>query len=173
MRFKEDGVAQLDFTDAKLTRQVQLILRCFERSVGKKMFPDMPAGLSLEQQARFVFLADPFIASHDRVQLDDGTPDNVYNFANRSALQFFEVDWETFTKRPSSTSTTADNDFQRERNALLSEAHAKGHAVYSGIRYSTTGKKIQMTDGILFTLFDDRGVYAGQAVLVENLEYIE
>ena len=62
---------------------------------------------------------------------------------------------------------------QRERNALLSEAHAKGHAVYSGIRYSTTGKKIKMTDGILFTLFDERGIYAGQAVLVENLEYIE
>jgi hypothetical protein len=59
-----------------------------------------------------VFLADPFIASHDRVQLDDGTLDNIYNFANRSALKFFEIDWDTFTKRPSATSTTADTEFQ-------------------------------------------------------------
>jgi hypothetical protein len=59
MRLKEDGVAQLDFTDAKMTRQVQLILRCFERSVGRKMFPDMPAGLSPEQQARCALKPQP------------------------------------------------------------------------------------------------------------------
>ena len=29
-----------------------------------------------------------------------------------------------------------------------------------------------MSDGILFTLIDDRGIYAGQAVIVEDIKYI-
>eukprot|EP00959_Pyramimonas_sp_CCMP1952_P096341 2014066-Pyramimonas_sp.AAC.1 len=52
MLFEKEGVARVDFTDPKLTRQVQLILRSFEQSVGRKMLPDMPDGLTEEEQAR-------------------------------------------------------------------------------------------------------------------------
>jgi len=172
MLFEKEGVARVDFTDPKVTRQVQILLKSFERSVGRKMLPDMPQGLTQEEQARYMFLEAPFIISHDRVQLDDGTFDNNYNFANLSALDFFEISYDALTKTPSSSTTETVSDEQRERNQLLGDALVHGNAVYTGIRYSTTGKRILMTDGILFTLADERGIYAGQAVLVENIDII-
>jgi len=112
MLFEKEGVARVDFTDPKVTRQVQILLKSFERSVGRKMLPDMPQGLTQEEQARYMFLEAPFIISHDRVQLDDGTFDNNYNFANLSALDFFEISYDALTKTPSSSTTETVSDEQ-------------------------------------------------------------
>jgi hypothetical protein len=61
------------------------------------------------------------------------------------------------------------SDTQRDRNRLLGGALAAGHMVYTGSRTSSTGKTIHMTEGLLFNLTCPRGVYAGQAVLIENV----
>merc|ERR1711943_155397 len=80
--FEKEGVARVDFKDPKLTRRVQQILNSFESCLGRKMFPEMPEGLTQEEQARYMFLAEPFIASHDRTQLEDSNFENIYDFAN-------------------------------------------------------------------------------------------
>jgi hypothetical protein len=58
---------------------------------------------------------------------------------------------------------------QKDRNALLAGALTNGHMVYTGDRTSSTGKTIHLREGLLFNLVSTRGVYAGQAVLIENV----
>eukprot|EP00238_Polyblepharides_amylifera_P004979 CAMPEP_0196592020 /NCGR_PEP_ID=MMETSP1081-20130531/71589_1 /TAXON_ID=36882 /ORGANISM="Pyramimonas amylifera, Strain CCMP720" /LENGTH=133 /DNA_ID=CAMNT_0041915575 /DNA_START=586 /DNA_END=987 /DNA_ORIENTATION=+ len=133
----------------------------------------MPENLSVEEQARYLFLAAPAVLSHDRVLLPDGKFDNVYNFGNCTALHYFERTFEQLTTVPSTNTCSKDGDEQVARNKLLGNAIVKGHCVETGIRYSSTGKKVLITDAVLFNLITDCGVYAGQAVIIEDIKHVD
>mmetsp|Transcript_37058 Transcript_37058/g.69635 ORF Transcript_37058/g.69635 Transcript_37058/m.69635 type:complete len:230 (+) Transcript_37058:70-759(+) len=170
---EEDGLGVVDLNNPLVVRQTQRILNSFQRTFSRPMLKEMPDGLSPTEQARYVFLADAAIISHDRVQFDDGSFDNVYNYANRAALKAFERTFQEMTSMPSSQSTASQDEHQKARNALLGEALLKGHAIYTFDRYSSTGKTIRIVDGILFNLVDEMDLYAGQAVLLENVTVLK
>jgi len=66
----------------------------------------------------YLFLADAAVLSHDRQTLADGSRDNVFNYANRAALQTFERTWEAQTSIPSSQSADAESDVQVRYRSL-------------------------------------------------------
>lgn len=44
---------------------------------------------------------------------------------------------------------------QEERDRLLSEAGTKGFSYFSGVRITSTGKRFEIQDGILWNLLDE------------------
>ena len=99
---------------------------------------------SPKEVAQDLFDADFALVSHG-IEADP-----IFNYANRKALQLWELDWKDFTSMPSRKS--AEELVQEERNRLLAETEAKGFSNYSGVRISCSGKRFQIEAGIIWNL---------------------
>ncbi|MDQ7011718.1 MAG: MEKHLA domain-containing protein [Mariprofundaceae bacterium] len=89
---------------------VTLLRRSLKHWTGRDL---VPPDLDDNRAAGVVFDALFAIVSH-------GTePDPVFNYANRTALTLFEMDWDVFTAMPSRLS--ADPVSREERARLLAE----------------------------------------------------
>ena len=98
--------------------------------------------------------------------------DPVFNYANRTALSLFEMNWETFTQLPSHKSAEPVN--REERQRLLDQVSKKGYIDhYQGVRISSTGKRFRIEDAIVWNLIDSMGVYRGQAALFRRWLMLE
>ena len=90
--------------------------------------------------------------------------DPIFNFANQKALDAFEMDFEDFIQLPSRLSAEAIE--RSERESLLSEVTEKGYiANYQGIRISSTGKRFEIKEAIVWNLYDETGQAYGQAAM--------
>jgi len=82
------------------------------------------------------------------------------------------MDWETLIKTPSKNTTEAIS--QEEREALLKEANRKGYITnYGGVRVSSTGKRYNITDIILWNLTDNNNQFCGQAATFSQWEKLQ
>ncbi|MCC5608125.1 MEKHLA domain-containing protein, partial [Nostoc sp. CHAB 5834] len=92
-------------------------------------------------------------------------------YANRKALELWELSWEEFTRMPSRRS--AEEVVQEERDRLLSEAATKGFITnYSGIRTSSNGKRFYIEDTILWNVLDEQNQHYGQAAFFSTWKFI-
>ncbi|MBW4450219.1 MAG: MEKHLA domain-containing protein [Spirirestis rafaelensis WJT71-NPBG6] len=96
--------------------------------------------------------------------------DPIFNYGNRKALQLWELSWEEFTKMPSRKS--AEKIVQEERDRLLAEAASKGFSNFSAVRITSTGKRFQIQDGILWNLIDEQNRHCGQASVFSQYKFI-
>lgn len=93
--------------------------------------------------------------------------DPIFNYANRKALQLFEMTWEDFTALPSRLS--AEPMVQEERDRLLLRVSSQGYIDdYSGIRISSTGKRFMIRHATVWNLLDEMGQPYGQAALLQD-----
>lgn len=100
-----------------------------------------------------------------------GAPDPVFNFANQTTLQLFEMDWESFTRMPSRMSAEPEN--RAERAALLRRVSEQGYIDdYSGIRISSTGKRFRIHRATVWNVTDDTMKVISQAAMFKHWEYI-
>ncbi len=112
--------------------------------------------------ASFVF------ASHR--YFDDDEPRFV--FGNAKALELWELDWDNFIGMPSRL--TAEAIHQDERECLLQEVNSKGHIKnYSGIRISSTGKRFQINNAIVWNVLNSSEEVIGQAVKFNEYQYLD
>lgn len=99
----------------------------------------------------------------------DTSPDPVFVYGNRTALELFELSWEEFTVLPSRLS--AEPAGREERAALLARVTEFGFvADYSGVRISASGRRFVIRDALVWNLTDDEGTYLGQAALFDSWE---
>jgi len=97
--------------------------------------------------------------------------DPILNYGNHTALELWELSWEEFTQIPSRK--TAGYGEQREREQLLVEAATKGFITnYSGIRNSSSGKRFQIQDALLWNVLDEDNQPCGQAAFFSDWEFI-
>ena len=96
--------------------------------------------------------------------------DPIFNYGNRKALQLWEFSWSEFTKMPSRQS--AEEVVQEERDRLLAEAATKGFSNFSGVRITSTGKRFQIQDGILWNLLNEQNQPCGQAAVYSKCKFI-
>lgn len=97
--------------------------------------------------------------------------DPIFNFANQTALQLFELDYSAFTQLPSRHS--AESISQIERDKLLAEVSEKGGiSNYTGVRISASGKRFYIKNSKVWNLYDETGAYYGQAASFNSWEYI-
>lgn len=97
--------------------------------------------------------------------------DPVFNYANRMALQLFEMTWMDFTSLPSRLS--AEPMVQEERDRLLLRVSMQGYIDdYSGVRISSTGKCFLIRNATVWNLLDEMGQPYGQAALLREWQKI-
>ncbi|BAS54583.1 MULTISPECIES: MEKHLA domain-containing protein [Leptolyngbya] len=136
-------------------QQAQRLITSFQHWTGKPLI-ETPEALF---EAPFV------VVSH-------GTEsDPIFNYANRQALDLWEMDWDTFTQLPSRYS--AEPISQEERSRLLAQAKAQGYiSDYRGVRISSTGKRFWIENVILWTVLDELDQPCGQAATFSSWKFI-
>jgi hypothetical protein len=100
----------------------------------------------------------PFaLVSHDTMS------DPIFNYANQTALELFEMNWEQFTALPSRMS--AEQPLREARERLLAEVSSNGFINnYTGIRISSSGKRFFIENAVVWNLTDN-GENCGQAAM--------
>ena len=147
---------------AFLIRHVEILRASFRHWTGKPLLEE-----NLDSASAVIALADaPFaVVSH-------GTEaEPVFNYANKLALQLFEMSWDEFTLLPSRCSAEAPN--QAERARLLQAVTRQGYIDdYTGIRIAISGRRFMIRDATIWNLLTDTGRHYGQAALIRHWEML-
>ena len=102
----------------------------------------------------------------------DTGADPLFNYANKTALALFEIDWQQLIRTPSRLSAEPVNREQRER--LLAQVSNSGFiSNYHGVRVSQTGKRFSINDAVVWNLFDREGGYQGQAACFSDWQLLD
>lgn len=142
--------------------QTQLILNSYQHWFGSPLLNPEQAPIALAQE---LFEAPFVIFSH-------GTQsDPLYNYGNHQGLMLWELSWEDLIQTPSRSTTEPMG--QEDRNKLLADTSKKGYAKgYSGVRRSSTGKRILIKDFMLWNLIDQYQSYKGQAAMFSEYHFL-
>jgi len=131
----------------------QLLLKSYQHWTGNSLLDFSGSPIEI---AKALFEVPFPVLSH-------GTePDPIYNYGNRKALEFWEMDWENFTKMPSRYS--AEPMEREERLRLLNQVTTKGYLNnYRGVRISSTGKRYMISNVTVWNILDQDNHHCGQA----------
>ncbi|WP_026610906.1 MEKHLA domain-containing protein [Methylocaldum szegediense] len=117
------------------------------------------------EAARYLFFAPFAVLSHDTAK------DPIFNYANRTAMSLFGMNWAEFTAFPSRLSAERHNQENRER--LLAEVMECGYVEdYRGIRISKHGRRFLIEHVTIWNLLDARGVFSGQAARFSDWKFV-
>jgi hypothetical protein len=149
--------------DPAIVEWSRLLAASFQRWTGKNL---VSANANATELAGELFFAPFIVASH--------TPeaDPVLNYGNRTALTLWETDWERFIQIPSRLTAEPVNQEARER--MLAEAARQGYVSgYGGVRISTTGRRFQIEDAIVWNVVDTHDNLLGQAATFDRWRFID
>jgi len=131
---------------------IELLLNSYRSLLGRPLL-EPSAGLPLGQQ---VFEADFALLSHNT----DADP--LFNYANQTALDLFELSWSEFVGLPSRFSAEPVNREERER--LLNQVASQGYIDnYAGVRIAKSGKRFLIERAVVWNVYDNQRNYYGQA----------
>ncbi|WP_020484085.1 MEKHLA domain-containing protein [Methylomonas sp. MK1] len=131
---------------------IQLLVDSYRRLLGRPLLEESSA-LSLGQQA---YQADFVLLSHNTAA------DPLFNYANRTAQDLFELPWPEFIGMPSRFSAEPVNREERER--LLNQVASQGYIDnYSGVRIAKSGKRFLIERAVVWNVYDSEQRYVGQA----------
>jgi len=118
----------------------------------------MDAVADEEVAARMVYFAPFALLAH-------GTGDDpTFTYANLTAQQLFEMDWQTITRLPSRLS--AETMLQAERQALLQRVAEHGYIDdYTGIRIASSGRRFCIEQATVWNLQECGRQLCGQAAM--------
>ncbi|HEY9734947.1 MAG TPA: MEKHLA domain-containing protein, partial [Trichocoleus sp.] len=138
------------------------LLTSYRRCLGQDLLPTCPP----QTQADQLFHAPFAVVSH-------GTqPDPVFNYANQTALDLWEMDWPTFTQMPSRLS--AEPVHRDERAQMLAQLSTRGYVDnYQGIRISSQGRRFRLEQATLWNITDASGTRLGQAAMIGKWVFLE
>ncbi len=151
----------MEMTDF-LLRHGGILCASYTRLTGREL---VPAQLTPQQRVEALDAAPFAVVSH-------GTqPDPMFNYANRTALALFEMDWAAFTRLPSRLSAEPLERGERER--LLACVAQDGFVDdYSGVRISASGRRFRIEGATVWNLHDEHGRFYGQAALLRQWRFL-
>jgi MEKHLA domain len=136
-----------------LAEHVDLLRRSLRALTGCDL---IVGNLSAEDAAQRIYRAPFAVLSHDTA------PDPILTYANRCALDLFEVSWDQLVQMPSRL--TAEAPDRDERARLLRTVAAQGYIDnYAGVRVSRTGRRFCIEAATVWNLRDGAGRCQGQA----------
>lgn len=145
-----------------IIRHTQRLLHSYQYWIGQSLL-DLNA--SPEDVAQGLFEAPFVVVSHGM------EPDPIFNYANRKALELWELSWNDFIQMPSQKSV--DKIMREDRERLLIEVVTKGFTRdYTGIRTSSSGKRFWIKDTVLWNVLDENKQRCGQAASFSNWQYV-
>ena len=147
---------------SEIIQHSQLLVTSFEKATGKQL---ITLSANSTETAETLYAAPFVLVSH-------GTEaDPVFNYANLTAQQLWELDWKNFIKMPSRLS--AEKISQAERQAMLEEARKNGYiSNYQGVRISSAGRRFIIKNAILWNIYDEQDIYRGQAATFAQWEFL-
>jgi len=129
-----------------------LLLHSYQQLLGKPLL-EKSASLSLGRQ---VYEVDFALLSHNTAA------DPLFNYANQTAQNLFELSWPEFIGMPSRFSAEPVNREERER--LLNQVTSRGYIDnYSGIRIAKSGQRFLIERAVVWNVHDSAQRYVGQA----------
>jgi MEKHLA domain len=136
-----------------------LLVSSFDRLTGKTLLAQS------QDIARELYEAPFAVVSH-------GTQaDPIFRYANRIALELWQMTWEEFTTMPSRLS--AEPMLQAERGLLLAEAGRQGYIdTYQGVRISKNRQRFFIQDTVLWNVEDLAGTRHGQACVIRKWDFL-
>lgn len=97
--------------------------------------------------------------------------DQILNYGNKTALNLWEMDWDTLTRTPSRL--TAEPMHREERAEFLRRVRERGFIDdYSGIRISSKGRRFRIAQATVWNVTDADGNYTGQAATFSQWEFL-
>ncbi len=153
MRAESNNAPWLDAPQQALAIQ---ILESHQRGFGCALIASVGTARSSRLTAQELFNCGCPVLAHD------GADDPRLTYANAAALQLWETSWAELIGLPSRL--TAPETERSERRTALSKAQAR-HAIqgYAGIRISRQGRRFQIRNARIWTLWDDQHHPCGQA----------
>ncbi|AVH73529.1 MEKHLA domain-containing protein [Nostoc sp. 'Lobaria pulmonaria (5183) cyanobiont'] len=155
------SIIEFPWQQEAIIRHSQRLVNSFQHWIGNSL---LDVNGVPQEIAQALFEAPFVLVSH-------GTEsDPIFNYGNRKALELWELSWEEFTRMPSRKS--AEEVVQEERDRLLSEAATQGFSYFSSVRITSTGKRFEIQDGILWNLLDEQNKLCGQAAVYSKCTFI-
>lgn len=115
--------------------------------------------------AEAVFNADFALLSHNTAA------DPTFNYANRTALDLFELDWSALLSLPSRYS--AESGERGAREAFMQRVREHGFVDdYSGVRISSRGQRFMIKQAVVWNVVVD-GVIHGQAAMFSHWQMLD
>lgn len=152
---------QFPWQHEAVIRHSQSLLYSFQHWTGRSL---LNASGSPQEIAQALFDA-PFVLVSHGIE-----PDPIFNYGNRRALELWELSWQELIHMPSRK--TAEEVMQQERNRLLSETATQGFSNFSGIRMTSTGKRFEIQDGIIWNVLDEKNQRCGQAAVYSRYKFM-
>ena len=138
-----------------LAPHIELLCASYHRLTGRDL---VPPAISQQDRARAVWQSPRAIASHG-IEADP-----VFNYANRTALRLWRMDWASFTDLPSRYS--AEPVARQERERLLAAVTTRGYIDdYNGVRIASDASRFRIEQATVWNVVDEVGAYRGQAVV--------
>ncbi len=99
--------------------------------------------------------------------------DPIFRYANATALDLWQMDWNAFTRLPSRHSAEPQPDVQTDRERSLRSVAENGFVDgYSAIRISSQGRRFEIRDTVLWNVIDYDGIRHGQAAFIRDWRYL-
>jgi len=141
---------------------VSILRTSLAKLAGKDL---VPPELNDLDAARFLFDAPFAVVSHN------ADTDPLFNYANKKAMQLFEMDWRAITSLPSRLSAEEVNRDERAR--LLKRVSDHGYIDnYSGVRISKSGRRFEISGATVWNLIGVDGEPAGQAAMFDDWKFV-
>jgi hypothetical protein len=151
---------EIPWKDPAWIAKTQLMLNSYRHWLKIELMPRVG---TIEEQSRALFEA-PFVVVAHGTQADP-----VLCYANRKALDLWEMDIETLLQTTSRM--TAEPVHRDERARMLNRTTRDGYVEdYSGIRISKTGRRFFIKSAIVWNLIDEAENYRGQAATFSSWE---
>lgn len=97
--------------------------------------------------------------------------DPIFNYANRCALDLWELDWPAFTQLPSRLS--AEPMHRDERATMLAQLNTQGYVdKYQGIRISSQGRRFYIQQAVIWNVINQNGDRLGQAATFAHWQFL-
>lgn len=136
-----------------LAAHVALLLDSYQRLTGRVLLPPDEDSVVQAQRA----FEAPFALLSHGIEADP-----LFNYANRTALDLFELDWASLLAMPSRES--AEPLRQEDRARLMQRVLEAGYLDdYSGVRIARSGRRFVIENATVWNVVDAAGRLHGQA----------
>jgi hypothetical protein len=126
--------------------------------VGK---PLVPEGMPDTEAAAWLYEAPFALLAHDT------SPDPLFVYANLTAQERFEYNWDEFVGLPSRLS--AGWQAREERRVFMDAVRLRGYAEdYWGLRITKSGRRFWIEDATVWNLISPQSALVGQAALIRR-----
>jgi hypothetical protein len=136
-----------------LVEHIDRLCASYLRLLGRALI-DTP--LSGAARAQAVFNADFAVLSSGLES------DPLFNYANRTALDLFDLDWPRLLATPARESAEPEN--QAKRDQLMQQVRTQGYIEdYTGVRVAASGRRFVIECTTVWNVVDADDRYYGQA----------